>query len=84
MKAENTTTGHTRFIRITDIPGDMPELIISVSYHKFSNEGNAVAKAVVLDNLVIPEIIRSINNCGEINSLFNGIKAEMKAEQDTV
>jgi hypothetical protein len=61
MKAENVTTGSSRIIRISGIPGDMPELLITVGYCR-EQDGGTVNKAVVLDSLVIPEIIRAIND----------------------
>ena len=62
MKASNLETGHNRTIKISDIKdSELSELLITVDYVKNSNDGNTVAKAVVLDKFVIPEIIRSIN-----------------------
>jgi hypothetical protein len=57
MRAENKTTEHNRTIRVTGIPGEMPELVILVDYAGDCN----VEKAVVLDGTVIPAIIDSLN-----------------------
>jgi hypothetical protein len=60
MKAENTTTDHNRTIRITDIPDkDFPELLITICY--VDDERSRCGKAVVLDNIVIPAIIKGLN-----------------------
>lgn len=62
MKAENTTTGHNRTIRFTDIPGDeLHEMLITVNYVPIPVEDGVVHKAVTLDKTVIPAIIEAVN-----------------------
>lgn len=66
MKAENTTTGHNRTIRLTEIPdngkGSLRELVITINYKLFGdNDPYTVDKAVTLDGVVIPTIIEAIN-----------------------
>jgi hypothetical protein len=59
MKAENTTTGHNRTIKITEIPGPyLNKLTITVNYV----DGGCVVKARTLDSIIIPEIIKALNN----------------------
>jgi hypothetical protein len=60
MIAENTTTGHNRTIRIMDISDeDFPELLVTVNY--VDDDRSRCGKAVVLDNIVIPAIIKALN-----------------------
>lgn len=58
MRAENHTTGHSRYIRITGIPGSVPELVLDVRYR-----GDAGAlKGVALDTYVVPRLISAFNS----------------------
>jgi hypothetical protein len=58
MQAENETNEHNRTINLTEIPSEyLQELQIMVNYTGQSD----VTKAVVLDNLIIPAIIRGLN-----------------------
>lgn len=66
MKAENDTTGHNRTLRIHDIPdpegkGYMPTLVITINYAIERDDGQRVQRAVTLDNVVIPAIIKALN-----------------------
>lgn len=78
MKADNTSTGHNRTIRLTEIPGLPSELTITVNYVQVANDGDAVKKAVCLDGVVIPEIVRALNNCHDLDGFFKGLKSENK------
>lgn len=61
MKVENTTTGHSRTLRFTDIPDtDLKELLVSLYYVSGNNEPGVIAKACVLDHFVIPAIIDAV------------------------
>lgn len=62
MRADNTTTEHNRFIKITGIEdpnneGYCPELEIMICYRV---DGNA-NKGMTIDNVIIPAIIKAIN-----------------------
>lgn len=65
MKVENETTGHNRTLRLTGIEGDrrkcgvLPELTITISY--VNDDGHGIYKAITLDNVVIPAIIKALN-----------------------
>jgi hypothetical protein len=71
MKADNSfeTTGHNRIIRITGIKRkrgeqywpDLPTLTIQIGYTDDDSEGSQVEKAVVLDNVIIPAIVKALN-----------------------
>jgi hypothetical protein len=56
MKADNTSTDHNRTIRLTEVPGDVPELLITVGYVQTN-----VPVAITLDKVVIPAIIEALN-----------------------
>jgi hypothetical protein len=77
MQATNEGTGHTRTIKLTGIPdigkGLLTELTITVNYTQEPNDGRVLDKAVTLDSVVIPEIIRAINNCGQLDGFFRGV-----------
>ena len=67
MKAENTSTGHTRNIQITEIEGgEVENLVIRLDYGSEAN----VLKAITLDNIVIPAIIKAINQNHETKNKF--------------
>jgi len=54
MKVENKTTSHSRYLRFTNVHPEMDELEVSVVYTGDSSG----RKAVILDNVVIPAIIK--------------------------
>lgn len=60
MYADNKSTNHNRTIKLTNLPGEMKELEITINY---TGQGNA-SKGVCLDGVVIPRIIAAINNPG--------------------
>ena len=62
MKADNTTTEHNRTIKVSGIlDADMPEMLITITYVRETNDANILNKAIALDNLVIPAIIKALN-----------------------
>lgn len=79
MQATNEGTGHNRTIKLTGIPdpegkGLLSELTITVNYtYGFNDADKVVDRAVTLDSVVIPEIIRAINNCGQLDGFFRGM-----------
>lgn len=64
MKANNDSaiTGHNRTIKLTEIPGDLNEMYITINYTFSLSDGDRVmSKAIALDSVVIPTIVRLIN-----------------------
>ncbi len=57
MQAENKTTGHTRFINVSNIPGTQMSLEIEI---KVRGQSNAI-KGTTLDHKVIPAILEALN-----------------------
>jgi hypothetical protein len=77
MKATNEGTGHNRTIRLTGLPGTngtLTELTITVNYTNTPNDGSTLDKAVTLDSVVIPELLRAINATGQLDTFFSGLK----------
>lgn len=76
MKADNLTTDHNRTIKLTELPTcafgvgrDLPaELTITVMYQRCPGD-RTLDSAVSLDSVVIPEIIRAINNHGVVTQI---------------
>lgn len=60
MKADNKNTTHNRNIRFTDLPGETDALTVYLNYTNDDAIGRS-RKAVCLDNVVIPAIIKAIN-----------------------
>lgn len=60
MHAENQSTGHNRTIRFTDLPGYPHEMNVAVNYT--SENLHVEDKAVTLDSIIIPEILRAVNH----------------------
>lgn len=73
MKADNTSTPHNRTIRLTEIEGgELSELDITINYTKVPNDDKVVYKAVTLDGVVIPALIKAINDQHEANAAGRG------------
>lgn len=62
MKASNESTEHNRIIHLSGIKGYNTEMDISIRYVADTGMGLAVD----LDNVIIPEIIRSLNFCDNL------------------
>ena len=87
MKANNTETDHNRTIQLQSIPTStglpyqdkLPESMkITINY---TNENiPTIEKAVSLDNIIIPEIINSVNLMNIIRNMFVGIEYETTGE----
>lgn len=52
---------HNRILVASDLPGDLKELEITIGYVKQPNDGALGQKAVCLDGVIIPEIVRAFN-----------------------
>jgi hypothetical protein len=64
MKAENKTTGHNRFIRVTGLPptryNTPKSMTIRIEYD-LNDDISPLVKAIALDHIVIPAIIKALN-----------------------
>lgn len=62
MQVENKTTDHNRTLRFSGLSGDlMPELVVTLNYQKTTNDPDILYKAITLDNVVIPAILKAVN-----------------------
>lgn len=77
MKAENKTTIHNRTIRLTELPiGQFcckSEMLITINYVEDQNI-QRLDLAVALDNVIIPAIIKAINQKDLIKEAISGLQ----------
>lgn len=65
ITADNTVTGHNRTIRFTGLPqahqDDPTSIDVTINYTTEPNDGMIIHKAIALDHVIIPNIIRLFN-----------------------
>ena len=56
---------HARCLKVTGLPvaglSDLAELTFTIRYVEEENDGHRLDKAITLDNVVIPAILRALN-----------------------